>query len=103
MPSGLVVTAAAVTTQTRWIPVTAQAAGFLRNRHFQPRHDHPRPAWLIPGPGLRIAYPLLWVMPNHGGVTVRPPDGIPLPELVLVSNRVLSLRFKEIVPAIPVE
>ena len=26
---------------------------------------------------------------DHGGVTVRPPDGFPLPELVLVSNRVL--------------
>jgi hypothetical protein len=31
----------------------------------------------------------LQAIPDHGGVTVRPPDGFQLPELVLVSNRVL--------------
>jgi hypothetical protein len=29
-------------------------------------------------------------VPDHGRVTVRPPDGFPLPELVLVSSRVLT-------------
>src|SRR5262249_23688862 len=33
---------------------------------------------------------LLPAVPDHGGVTIRPPDGFPLPELVLVSNRVLT-------------
>jgi len=28
--------------------------------------------------------------PDHKGMTVRPPSGIPLPELVLVANRVLA-------------
>lgn len=28
-------------------------------------------------------------MPDHGRVAIRPPDGLPLPELVLASNRVL--------------
>lgn len=29
-------------------------------------------------------------MPDHGGMTIRPPAGLPLPELVLVSNRALT-------------
>lgn len=29
-------------------------------------------------------------MPDHEGMTIRPPAGLPLPELVLVSNRVLT-------------
>ena len=29
-------------------------------------------------------------IPDHGGMTVRPPPGIPLPELVRVANRVLT-------------
>src|SRR5216683_2949107 len=33
---------------------------------------------------------LLADSPDHGGMTIRPPDGFPLPELVLVSNRVLT-------------
>src|ERR1700752_4886877 len=28
-------------------------------------------------------------VPDHGGMTIRPPPGFPLPELVLVANRML--------------
>lgn len=37
----------------------------------------------------RPAHPLV-AIPDHGGMTIRPPDGFPLPELVLASNRVLT-------------
>lgn len=38
------------------------------------------PVWLSPPRGI----------PDHGGMTVRPPPGFPLPELVRVANRVLT-------------
>jgi hypothetical protein len=38
----------------------------------------------------RSAAPTATRVPDHGGMTIRPPPGFPLPELVLVANQVLA-------------